>query len=121
MVKTYSKGAKAERELLHKLYTMGYAVIRAPRSGSISISVPDLVAIKDKKIYVFECKARGKCFTVAPEQLNELKEWQKRANAHAYIAWKYPHKGWFFIPLNKIKNRNVNKSHLEDAKTLEDF
>ena len=50
MVKTYRKGYMAERELVHKLYGFGYAVMRAPRSGRINLPMPDIIAIKNPEI-----------------------------------------------------------------------
>ncbi len=123
MVKTYKKGYTAEREILHELFRMGYAVIRAPRSGSTSLPCPDIVAAKNGKIIVLECKSRKGGFKVPQEQLDELKEWEMRAKATAYIAWKVAHKGWFFFPLPVVEenNGNVGKKMLENAKAIEEI
>ena len=103
---SYAKGYAAERELTHELYSRGYAVLRAPHSGSISIASPDIVAIKNGKVFVIECKSHKKAFTVDMSQLQELQEWEKRAGAIAYVAWKISHKGWHFLKLNDvIENR----------------
>jgi len=108
MVKNYAKGYRAERELLHMLYGMGYAVLRAPHSGSIGIASPDIVAIKDGRVVVLECKSRAGAFTVPPEQLEELAEWERRAGATAYIAWKIARKGWHFLKLKDVVENKGN-------------
>jgi len=108
MVKKYRKGYVAERELMHRLYGLGWAVMRAPHSGSMSIASPDIVAIKQGKVIVIECKSRAAGFTISKEQLEDLAEWEKRAGAIAFVGWKIAHKGWFFFRLGDVKNNNGN-------------
>lgn len=99
------KGYLGERELLYKLYEKGYVVLRSPRSGRIGLPTPDIIAIKNSKIYALECKSRNLAFIVPKEQLDQLKEWVNKAGANAYIAWKIPRKGWKFISLeDAIRN-----------------
>ena len=121
MVKTYRKGYMAERELVHKLYGFGYAVMRAPRSGRINLPMPDIIAIKNSKILIIECKCRGDAFSIPKEQIAELDEWIKRTSGTGYIAWKITRRWWFFIGLEKVKeNRgNVNKGMLKTAIGIE--
>lgn len=121
MVKTYNKGYRAERELVHLLYKKGYAVIRTPRSGRIALPSPDIIAIKNKKTIAIECKYRSKPFKMSKDQINELLEWKKRANCDVLIAWKIPRYDWFFIPIQYIHNGNVNKNTLKNALTIDDL
>lgn len=112
---TYKKGASAERELVHALYSKGWSVIRAPRSGRIGIPLPDIVAAKAGRIIVIECKARAEGFTVGREQLEQLQDWQVRAHAIPYIGWKVSRKGWFFLRLGDViaNSGNVSKRFLD--------
>ncbi|MBI5347228.1 MAG: restriction endonuclease [Candidatus Aenigmarchaeota archaeon] len=123
MVKTYKKGYTAEREIVHTLYKMGYAVIRTPRSGRICLPSPDIIAAKHGKIIVLECKSRKRAFNVPAEQVEELREWEKRAGATAYIAWKVAHKGWFFFPMSVVEeNRgNIGKRMPQKAIGIDDI
>jgi Holliday junction resolvase len=107
-MKNYSKGYRAERAMVHELSRRGYVAIRAPHSGSIGVASPDIVAAKDGKMIVMECKSREGAFTVPPEQLDELKKWRDVAKASAYIAWKINRKGWTFLPLEDVINNNGN-------------
>ena len=107
MVKSYAKGYAAEWQLTHTLATLGFMVIRAPRSGRIGLPSPDIVAIKKGKILVIECKSRKDAFTVEQEQLSELKAWQDHG-ALALIAWKQSYKGWFFLHLSDVSANNGN-------------
>jgi len=108
MVRKYSKGYRSERELLFLLHDKGYMVIRAPHSGSINLASPDIIAAKDGKLIVIECKSRKAAFTVPKEQLDELQEWVDKAKASAYIGWKITRKGWTFLDLNIVVKNNGN-------------
>jgi holliday junction resolvase Hjr len=116
MLNRYKKGYSAERELLHKLYGMGYAVIRAPHSGSSSLPSPDIIAAKNGKILVIECKSRKGAFTIHNDQLNELKEWEMRGGAKAYIGWKIARKGWTFLYLADVvaNSGNIGKKFAQE-------
>ncbi len=116
MVKSYAKGYRSERNLVHILAKRGYMVVRTPRSGRIGLASPDIIAAKDGKLFVIECKSREEAFTVPGEQLNELKEWKDTAMAIAYIAWKTSRKEWIFLHLEDVvKNSgNVGKKFAEE-------
>lgn len=116
MINRYKKGYTAERELLHKLYGMGYVVIRAPHSGSSSLPSPDIIAAKNGKILVIECKSRNGAFTIHKDQLNELREWEMRGGAKAYVGWKIARKGWIFLHLDDvmINSGNIGKKFAEE-------
>jgi Holliday junction resolvase len=108
MPHSYAKGYRGERELVHTLSKMGYMVIRAPRSGSINLASPDIIAAKHGKLLVIECKSRKGAFKIPIEQLNELKEWRDKAGAFAYIGWKISRKGWTFLRLDDVYANNGN-------------
>ncbi|MBI4154358.1 hypothetical protein HY501_03400, partial [Candidatus Woesearchaeota archaeon] len=112
----YSKGYRGEMELVHTLSKMGYMVIRAPRSGRIGLPSPDIVAAKDGRIIVIECKSRAAGFKVSLDQLGELREWKEKAGASAYIGWKITRKGWKFLHLDDVhgNNGNVGKKFMEE-------
>ncbi len=116
MVKSYSKGYRAEYELVHTLSRMGYMAIRAPRSGRIGLASPDIVAAKDGRLLVIECKSRKSAFSIPRDQLAELEEWVSKAKATAYIGCKISHKGWKFLHLGDVisKNGNIGKRFIEE-------
>lgn len=115
MVHKYAKGYRAERALVHELSKMGYMVVRTPRSGRIGLPSPDIIAAKDGRLLVIECKSREEAFTVSADQLAELQEWQDKAGALAYIGWKISHRGWFFLKLADViaNSGNVGKKFLD--------
>ncbi len=114
----YKKGARAERELADLLWARGYAVIRSAGSGN-SYS-PDIVAIKDGTVLAFECKAWNRDrVTISRVQMEKMLEWRKRSGAELYIAWKYPYRGWFFIPVYLLTEReNSYVITLKEAEAL---
>ncbi len=122
MVHSYAKGYSAERELVHTLAKMGFMTIRAPRSGRIGLPSPDVIAAKDGKLVVVECKFRASAFTIPMEQLEELRAWKEKAGAHAYVGCKIARKGWKFLHLHDVlENRgNVGKKFIEEKGILID-
>jgi Holliday junction resolvase len=91
-------------------------VVRTPRSGRISLASPDIIAAKNGKLIVIECKSREKGFQIPPEQLQELKQWEERAGAKAYIALKINRKGVFFLNLEDVMGNggNIGKKFVEE-------
>ena len=116
MTRSYRKGYSAELELTHKLSKLGFMAIRAPRSGRINIASPDIVAVKDGRIFVIECKSHAKGFKIDGEQLQQLREWQDKGKAAAYIGWKMSRKGWSFLSLADVEknNGNVGKKFIQE-------
>ena len=102
MVRSYVKGASAERELVHILARLGYMAIRAPRSGRIGLDSPDIVAAKDGRLLVIECKSRMSAFTIPIEQLAQLESWTVKAKAIAYVGCKIHRKGWKFLKYEDV-------------------
>jgi len=113
----YSKGARAERELLDILKEKGYVVVRAAGSGVNSIS-PDLIAIKNKKVYAFECKFWDRNnLSLEKDKILFLKEIQKQG-VISFVAWKIPRLGWFLIEPKEFKEQKKNYS-ISKKKVLE--
>ncbi len=104
----YVKGARGERELLAKFADLGYSVVRSAGSGVNSIS-PDIIAIKDGKGYAFECKAWESSVAIEKEKFEVLKKWSENSGLRVFIAWRMNGKGWFFIPIDRL--RETEKSY----------
>ncbi len=102
------KGFSRERELARLLWKHGFAVLRAPASGAKTrrIIYPDLVALKNGVILVFEVKTRENPSTIyiKREQMNRLKEFVYRSGGQGFIAVKIMDgRGWRFIPLDMVE------------------
>ncbi len=121
------RGFGAERELVRKLWRMGFAAIRAPASGAkVKKSVyPDVVAIYRGKVLVFEVKSRKKLCTIyiPHRQLVRLEEFARRAGGEAYIAIKLGDlKTWKVVALSSIicegDRCRIPKDVIENSKDL---
>jgi len=122
------RGFSAERELARLLWSRGFAVVRGPASGARGRHVvyPDLVAIYQGNIYVFEVKYRHSLpIYIQKEQINRLLEFARRAAGEPYIAVKLPRRGWYIVPVeNAVETRNgykISEEILESAQKLEAF
>ena len=105
----YAKGANAERELMKVLFADGFAVVRAGGSGVNVLPSPDLLALKQSNIFIFECKAwKGGYLYLEEYKIQQLEEFAKRSGGKIIIAWKVPHHGWLFIGHEKLKKTKKN-------------
>ncbi|MEM0366769.1 MAG: Holliday junction resolvase Hjc [Acidilobaceae archaeon] len=88
--KPKAKGSRAENELAIILWNLGYAVIRGPSSGGgvRRRFQPDIVAIKNGHILIFEVKTgrEGEPIYVEASQVIGIQEFARRSNGKAYIA-----------------------------------
>lgn len=112
MIKTYSKGFRAERNLLRILSANGYSCMRAASSGGFLTPV-DIVAIKDGKLLCFEIKSWARKPKLKSTQLSQFSEWCTNASGHGFLAW-YNQNQWRFLPLN-----DVESGRYEDERWIE--
>ncbi|MCQ5337267.1 MAG: Holliday junction resolvase Hjc [Candidatus Methanomethylicia archaeon] len=125
------KGFAHERELAKRLYEEGFAVIRAPASGSKlkRIFYPDVVAIYKGKTLVFEVKAYSKLDYVylEEEKIKRIVDFSERAGGRSFIAVKIIGSGeWRVIPVTELERTkkgyySLKISKIEKAQLLEDL
>jgi Holliday junction resolvase len=113
-----TKGANAERELLHMLSANGFAVVRVAGSGMISETSADLIAGNYEKKFVIECKTcKEKKRYLEKQQMADLKEFAKKFGFPALIAVKFSRQGWWFIEPEKLEDTGKGLAiSLEDIK-----
>ena len=94
---------------MRKLWELGFACMRAPASGAkVRKSIqPDLIAIRNDKVFVMEVKTRrnSRVVYIEREQVEKVREWARRAgsNSRAFIAVYFDRSlGWRFVPLEKL-------------------
>jgi len=104
----YKKGYRAENELIKLLSSMGYAVLRAPKSGKNTV---DIIACKKGNIFVFECKNWKFDVRISKNQILNLLEFAKKAGAMALIAVKLT-TGWIFLRAEDIIKNQCKISDL---------
>ncbi len=105
----YRKGANAERELIHKLFDLGFSVARIAGSGSTSLPSPDIIALTPEKRLAIECKFWNSEYLHIPvKEMEQLSQWAKRAGTEMFVAWKIPNKGWFFLGPDHFNKTDKN-------------
>jgi Holliday junction resolvase len=109
----YGKGSKAERELMHIFLEKGYSVVRSAGSG-VGFPSPDILVFKGPFQYAFECKAwHAGELSLRKEKVQEMLDWEKNTGMKSMIAWRVQGsgaKGWMFIELNKLREREKSYS-----------
>ncbi len=88
MVKTYHKGARAERELIKFFSEHGFMVIRGAGSGTSGLS-PDVLVFKNHKQYVIEAKSfESERLSLDRDQFENLKLWHEVTGMETFVAWR---------------------------------
>jgi Holliday junction resolvase len=106
----YTKGANFERKLVNEFWDNGFTAIRAAGSGSAPQPVPDVIALKDTRVIILECKTTGKeAFRLDKEDVEKLKTFRGRADCEAYIAVKFDREKAKFFPLDLLTSRKISK------------
>lgn len=106
----YQKGANFERKLVNEFWANGFTAIRAAGSGSAPQPVPDIIAIKDSRVIILECKTTGKeTFRLDKMDVEKLNLFRERADCEAYIAVKFDREKPKFFPLNLLTTRKISK------------
>lgn len=129
--KKRQRGFAHERDLVLKLWNKGFAVLRAPASGSKTrrTVAPDVVAIKKGIVYCFEVKTTRETRTIyiPKHQVDKLREFMKRAGGKGYIAVKVVgESGWRFIPVEMLEktkggNYKVTQETMKKGYRLKDL
>ena len=102
-MKTYAKGAKAERDLLHFLTFKGFSTLRLPASGG-DLYPLDILALKKGFALAFEIKSWKKMPRIEKRKLERFDSWCKNAGAIGFIAWRPAGGDWRFLPLADALN-----------------
>ena len=111
-MKTYAKGVRAERELLHFLSFHGFSTLRTASSGSW-LSPVDVVALKKGRVLCFEIKSWTKKPKLEKSKLYRFKEWCRQADGFGFLAW-YNKKQWRFLTLEDAENNNYDDDNWFD-------
>lgn len=99
MVNTNKKGNRRERELVNRLDERGFAVMRAPASGSATErELPDALAGNDGLFYALEAKSSGgDPIYISGEQVEALVYFAQNFGAKPRIAARFDREDWCFF------------------------
>jgi Holliday junction resolvase len=93
------KGDRRERELVNLLDEAGFAVMRAPASGSATErDLPDVLAGDGDRFYAIEAKASaGDPIYLDGEEVESLLFFARNFGAKARVAVRFDREDWYFF------------------------
>ena len=99
MPNSNDKGSRRERELVNKLDANGFAVMKAPASGSATErDLPDVLAGNGEDFYAFEAKASAeKPIYLDEEEVESLCYFSTAFGAKPRIAVRFDREDWYFF------------------------
>ena len=98
------KGDRRERELVNKLDDAGFAVMRAPASGSATPrELPDVLAGNGENFYAIEVKSSGgDPIYIDSEEITDLNYFATGFGAEPKIGVRFDHEDWYFFPPDNL-------------------
>ena len=112
-----SRGINAERDLIHKFWSVNWASMRAAGSGNSQFPSPDIIAGNHSRKLVLEVKLtteNKKYFT--SEEIRHLKFFADTYGAEPWVGVKFFRVPWVFFSLEDLKSSGANfVVSLEDA------
>jgi len=114
------RGVREERELVQILDRLGFAVLRAPASGSkTKLDRPDILAGRKGFVIALEVKTTSReTLYVGEESIAQLLRFSKRFGAKPFLAVKFKRRrlGWLLIEAEGLKRTGRSfKITLEEA------
>jgi len=98
------KGERRERELVNRLDAAGFAVMRAPASGSATDrELPDVLAGNGERFYAIEAKSsRGDPIYLDAEEVDALRFFATNFGALPRIGIRFDNHSWRFFDPDKL-------------------
>ncbi|MDL5363523.1 Holliday junction resolvase Hjc [Halalkalicoccus sp. NIPERK01] len=93
------KGDRRERELVNLLDEAGFAVMRAPASGSATTrELPDVLAGNGETFYAIEAKSSaGDPIYLTGEEVEALVYFARNFGAKARVGVRFDREDWYFF------------------------
>jgi len=123
------KGDRRERELVNRLHDAGFAVMRAPASGSSTDrELPDVLAGDSRVFYAVEAKSSsGDPIYLRGEEVEALIYFSRNFGASPKIGVRFDREDWYFFHPGDLHvtdggNYRVKKeTALADGETIDDL
>lgn len=98
------KGDRRERELVNKLDDNGFAVMRAPASGSATErELPDVLAGNGETFYAIEAKSSsGDPIYIDGEGIEALIFFAKNFGAKPRVGVRFDREDWYFFDVDDL-------------------
>ena len=96
---SHRKGDRLERELVNLLDEAGFAVMRAPASGSATErELPDVLAGNGDAFYAIEAKgSSGRPIYLDGEEIEALIYFSRNFGAKARVGVRFDREDWYFF------------------------
>jgi len=96
---SHAKGGRRERELVNLLDEAGFAVMRAPASGSATErELPDVLAGDGEQFYAIEAKSSaGDPIYLTGEEVEALVYFSRNFGAKPRIGVRFDREDWYFF------------------------
>ncbi|QZP36385.1 Holliday junction resolvase Hjc [Halobaculum magnesiiphilum] len=123
------KGDRRERELVNRLHDAGFAVMRAPASGSSTDrELPDVLAGDGRVFYAVEAKSSsGDPIYLRGEEVEALIYFARNFGASPKIGVRFDREDWYFFHPGDLHvtdggNYRVKKeAALDEGETIDDL
>ena len=116
------KGDRRERELVRRLDDAGFAVMRAPASGSATKrELPDVLAGDDGNLYAIEAKSSsGDPIYLTGEEVEGLIFFAQNFGAKARIGVRFDREDWYFFHPDDLYTTDGGNYTVKKETTLSD-
>ena len=98
----YNRGADFERKLLAMFWERGWAAVRAAGSGTRPEPVPDIIAAKDGRLIIVECKSTKADRLSLKPAIEQLARFYEISGGSAYMALRFFRKKPRFYELSGL-------------------
>ena len=104
-----SKGINAERDLIHKFWSIGWASVRIAGSGSMKYPSADILATNKLRKLAIECKTSKETSKyLTKDEVDQLKTFAEIFGAEPWIGVKFDREEWFFLSIEDLKCTGTN-------------
>ncbi|MDS0220360.1 Holliday junction resolvase Hjc [Haloarcula sp. S1AR25-5A] len=122
MANSNAKGDRRERELVNALDEAGFAVMRAPASGSATErELPDVLSGDGETFYAIEAKSSaGDPIYLTGEEVEALLFFARNFGAKPRIAVRFDREDWYFFHPADLHTTGGGNYRVKKEKALSD-
>lgn len=116
------KGERRERELVNRLDDIGFAVMRAPASGSATArDLPDVLAGNGESFYAIEAKSSsGDPIYIDGAEVEALEFFAENFGAEPRIGVRFDEEEWAFFPPEDLYVTDGGNYRVKTGKAIAD-
>jgi len=117
-----AKGDRRERELVNRLDEAGFAVMRAPASGSATDrDLPDVLAGNSERFYAVEAKSSaGDSIYIDGAEVAALVYFSQNFGARPRIGVRFDHEDWYFFHPEELYTTDGGNYRVKRERALAD-